>query len=128
MAHAHGDQRPYLKIEVIGYPILGLLDSGASRTLVGLPGYEILKSLGLVLQKQTVKCTVANGQSCSSIGYIQVPITLMNKTRIIDVLVIPELSHTLILGIDFWKIMEIVPDLKQDVWHFSEAVSKRKVA
>lgn len=120
VSHAQGDQRPYLQISILGYSLLGLLESGASRTLVGLPGYEILLSLGLKLIKQESSCTVANGEVCTSIGYIQTPITLMNKTKIIDILILPGLSHKIILGIDFWKSMEIVPDLRQDVWHFSE--------
>ena len=98
---------------------MGLLDSGASRTIVGQPGYEILTGLGLKLQKQSVVCTVANGQSCSSIGFIQTPLTLKDRTRVVDILVLQELSHKLILGVDFWLAMGIVPDLRQNVWHFS---------
>lgn len=120
ISHAQGDQRPYLKIEILGCSILALLDSGASRTLVGLPGYELLLSLGLKLQKESVTCTVANGQHCSSIGFIQTPITLKSKTKILDIIVLPELSHQIILGIDFWRAMEIVPDMRQDVWHFTD--------
>lgn len=121
ISHAHGDQRPYLEVTVLGSKLRGLLDSGATRTIVGLPGYEILQRLGLRLLVNNIKCTVANGQSCSSIGYVQVPFCLMGRTKIIDVLVLPELSHTLILGIDFWKTMEIVPDLRQDIWHFADS-------
>ena len=93
ISHAQGDHRPYLQVSILGFSMLGLLDSGATRTLVGLPGYEILLSLGLKLIKQSNFCTVANGQQCKCIGYIQTPITLMNKTHIIDILVLPELSH-----------------------------------
>ena len=120
ISHAHGDERPYVETSISGYKMLGLLDSGASRTIVGQPGFKILQSLGLKLIRQSTTCTVANGQSCSSLGYFQAPITLLDKTRIIDILVLPELSHQLILGIDFWRAMEIIPDLKQNVWHFSE--------
>lgn len=120
LSHSHGDERPYLEISILDVPLLGLLDSGASRTLVGKPGYEILLRLGLKLQKKSVTCTVANGQSCVSVGSISTPITLQGKTRVIEILVLPELTHKLILGVDFWKSMEIVPDLRQNVWHFAE--------
>lgn len=120
ISHAHGDERPYLEISILGYTMLGLLDSGASRTIVGQPGFKILQSLGLKLVNQQTACTVANGQTCSSIGYFQTPVSLLDKTRMIDILVLPELSHKLILGIDFWRSMEIIPDLNQDVWHFSD--------
>ena len=127
ISHAHGDQRPYLEVSILGTPIRGLLDSGATRTIIGLPGYELLQRLGLKLVGNQTNCTVANGQSCSSIGFMQVPFCLMGKTRIIDVLVLPELSHTLILGVDFWKSMEIVPDLNQDIWHFADNADPSQV-
>ena len=123
IAHAQGDQRPYLEVTVLGIPILGLLDSGATRTIVGLPGFQTFQRLGIKLHKQETNCTVANGQGCTSIGFMQIPFRLLDRVRILDVLVLPELSHTLILGIDFWRSMEIVPDLKQDIWHFANNAS-----
>lgn len=127
LSHAHGDERPYLEISILGYKMLGLLDSGASRTIVGHTGYDILKSLGLQLIKKPSNCTVANGQICASVGYISAPVTLINKTHFIEILVLPELSHQLILGVDFWKIMKLIPDLRQDVWHFSDPQSLPEV-
>lgn len=108
-----------MRVHILGHPILGLLDSGATRTIVGQPGVDILKNLGLKLDQNTSSnCTVANGQRVSVIGTFHTPVSLMEKVHVIDILVAPELSHTLILGVDFWKIMDIVPDLKRDVWHF----------
>ncbi|KAK4882505.1 hypothetical protein RN001_005824 [Aquatica leii] len=34
---------------------------------------------------------------------------------------IPEISHSVILGFDFWKSMELVPDLNRDIWKFSSS-------
>ena len=122
ISHANGDQRPYSKVNVLGFPMLGLLDSGASNTLVGSPGLKILLSLGLKLNRDSsVSCTVANGETCLSSGIISTPFCLMGKIKVIDVIVVPELSHTLILGHDFWVSMDIIPDLKRDVWKFSSA-------
>ncbi|KAJ8966830.1 hypothetical protein NQ317_006272 [Molorchus minor] len=101
------------------YPILGLLDSGATNTIVGQSGLDILLNLGLRLDmSKKYYCKVANGQSCNTIGMVRTPVCLMGKVQILEILVIPELSHKLILGMDFWLAMNIVPDLKQDVWHF----------
>ncbi|KAJ8937590.1 hypothetical protein NQ314_011782 [Rhamnusium bicolor] len=120
IAQVTGDQRPYLEVSVLGFPMMGLLDSGASRTLVGATGYEILRQIGLSLQPMVTQCKVANGQTCASIGYVSTPVTLGDKARIIDILVIPELPHKLILGVDFWVSMNIIPDLRQRIWHFSD--------
>lgn len=119
ISRVSGDQRPYLEVTVLNYPILGLLDSGASRTLVGPRGYEILLQLGLKLVPHHVECTVASGDKCFSLGYITVPFCLENKIKLIDVLVLPDIPHSLILGVDFWVSMEIIPDLRQNIWNFS---------
>ncbi|KAJ8985444.1 hypothetical protein NQ317_017076 [Molorchus minor] len=95
------DERPYLKVSVLGKSLLGLLDSGASATILGNRGWKILQDLKINLNTtRTVTCTVANGQSVRSI--------------------VPELPHTLILGANFWKSMGIVPDLRHNEWYFSD--------
>lgn len=35
------------------------------------------------------------------------------------ILVVPELTHTLVLGIDFWRVVRIIPDLRRGEWVFS---------
>lgn len=101
ISHAINDQRPYLEVSVLGYPVTGLLDTGANRTIVGGSDYNLFLRMVLKLVPEVVNCTVANGESCASIGYIKTPIMLKNKLKWIDLLVVPELSHTLIFGIDF---------------------------
>ncbi|KAJ8978109.1 hypothetical protein NQ317_015919 [Molorchus minor] len=95
-----GDERPYLKVSVFGKP-----------------GWEQLKDLKLQLIGEKTKIRVANGdmrefRSCD------VPIGLRDKVKLIRVLVVTELSHTLILGANF-ETMGIVPDLRHNEWHFS---------
>lgn len=67
--HADNDERPYLKVEITGRTILGLLDSGASRTILGGKGYELIRGFGLPINTDKISfCTVANGNRCKSIG------------------------------------------------------------
>lgn len=120
ISRVSGDQRPYLTISIMGCSISGLLDSGANRSLLGSKGYALLSRLGLPLRPEIIECTVANGQKCYSIGFISAPVTVENKVRFVDFLVIPDLPHQLILGVDFWITFDIVPDLRNDCWHFSE--------
>lgn len=42
--------------------------------------------------------------------------------KIINCLFIPEIEHTLILGVDFWTSMRIFPDFKRNCWFFSNTV------
>lgn len=100
--------------------MLGLLDSGATRTVVGKRGWKLLQGLNLsVNMEDSPNCTLANGNKCQSTGSILVPIKLMDKIKLINVLVLPDVDHVLILGSDFWRKMEIIPDLRRDVWKFS---------
>lgn len=122
LSHAYGDERPYVKVSIFGKSILGLLDSGSNSTLIGGKGWDILKSIGLVsLEKCVMQVTVANGQKCSCLGVLRVPIKLRNKEKLVDILVVPDLPHTLILGIDFWRRMGIVPDLRSGEWQFTNS-------
>lgn len=119
--HAKNDERPYLKVDVLGQQLLALLDSGASRTFLGGEGWKIIGRLGLPLDtKEKTICTVANGQRCRSIGTCSLPISLRGKLKLLEVVVVPELPHTLILGTDFWIKMGIVPDLRSGDWYFTE--------
>lgn len=118
--HAVDDERPYLRVDILGKGILGLLDSGASRTILGSRGYDIVRELGLTLDAtRMTTCTVANGARCRSIGIVSLPVALRGRLRIIEAIVVTELDHTLILGLDFWKNMGIVPDLRHNEWSFS---------
>lgn len=121
MDHVTGDERPYLKVDILGVTLLGLLDSGASTTIIGRLGWKLIMDLGLQLDTRTrVNCKVANGQICQSVGECNVPFRLRDRLKLMKVLIVLEVPHTLILGADFWKVMGIVPDLRHNEWHFSD--------
>nr|XP_022906017.1 uncharacterized protein LOC111417855 [Onthophagus taurus] len=112
--------RPYLEVSILGRGIVGLLDSGATNTILGGPGIKILNRLSYVIEKCDFTCRLANGEECMVTGRASIPVTLENRVRIIEVLLIPSLKHTLILGTNFWKRMGIVPDLRNGNWSFSK--------
>jgi hypothetical protein len=124
LSHLKGDKRPYLRLDILGISLLGLLDSGASRTVMGGTAWSQFQNLGLPLLSDTIECTVADGRVCRSIGCIQVPVKLLERLRLITIDVVPSLIEGLLLGKDFWKLMEVVPDLSKDVWYFSSDVSR----
>lgn len=111
-----------MRVNILGTEVLGLLDSGASRTIVGSPGYKLLQDLGLKLSNNNKsECRVANGQTCEVLGEMSVPFLVRGNLRVLSVLVAVSLPHTLILGADFWRVMGIVPDLRHDAWQFSKS-------
>nr|XP_022906843.1 uncharacterized protein LOC111418530 [Onthophagus taurus] len=73
------DERPYIEVDILGRRLVGLLDSGATNTILGSAGIAIVKSLNLVVNKCSFACTVANGEKCEVTGVVSIPITLLNK-------------------------------------------------
>lgn len=95
--HSRDDEGPYLKIDVLGKKLLGLLDSGASSTFLGGQGWKQVS--GLVFKLDTNRktgVTVTNGDVCQSVGVCTLPLRLCDKVRLIDVIVVPELAKSLI--------------------------------
>lgn len=122
LANVVGDERPYLNVKIFDVNFLGLLDSGASRTVLGKRGYEKFQQFKLKLHPSEIKsCGVADGMQCPVIGSYMVPFCIEDRMGCIEVLVMPSLPHTLILGADFWKKLGIVPDLRHGHWEFSES-------
>lgn len=119
LAQVGDGECPYVKVEILGIPIFGLLDSGANKVFMNFDGWDILKGLGVRLQNSDVSCRVANDSECHCIGIATIPIRLRDVVRVIDVFIIPQLRHKLVLGIDFWIRMGIVPDMRKGEWHFS---------
>lgn len=113
------DERPYLEIKVFDKVILGLLDSGASRSVLNREGYDLIKEFGLEIDyKDRISCVVANGDRCTSLGTVSVPVKLVDKLVVVKFCVIPEVTTPVILGIDFWASVGIVPDIRRKEWRF----------
>lgn len=118
LAHAQGDRRPHLEVKIYGIVVKGLLDSGCTNTVIGNRGWEQLKRHCKLHTSSVQSCSVANGDSCEVIGSVLIPIQLRDTVKLFEVLVVPSLPHSLILGVDFWVTMQIIPDLNSGEWHF----------
>lgn len=129
-AHAKDDKRPYLNVTIFGKTFLGLLDSGCTTTVIGALGWKALKDLCALSSTETRACSVANGETCKSIGWVRLPIQLRDRVKILNVLVIPSIPHELILGVDFWSAMKIIPDLFTNEWSFrsDQQIVDREIA
>lgn len=120
LTSAKGDGRPYVVVSVLGVKITGLLDSGATHTIIGSTGIPILRQLGFKWKERAESCcTIANGEKCAMLGSVCVPMEMEGRSRVINVLVVPSVKHALILGVNFWKEMGIVPDLLSGKWKFA---------
>lgn len=122
IAHCEGDNRPYLEVSVFGVELMALLDSGSNITILGAQGWKIVRDLGVKLLPSVMEaCTVANNESCNILGVVSLPIKLQNRVVTVNVFVVPSLPHVLILGVDFWVRVGLVPDLRGSCWRFSNS-------
>lgn len=61
LAHVKNDDCPFLEVGIFRKRILGLLDSGCSRTVVGSKGWDLLKSNCHLNSSIKTDCVVGNG-------------------------------------------------------------------
>nr|CAH7757845.1 unnamed protein product [Callosobruchus chinensis] len=96
------DNRPYLSVCIDNENITALLDSGSNANILGSSGLYLLRKLNLNIDYNTaLQLTTADGQIQNTLGFVYLPITFNGEDCKIKVLVVPSISHQLILGIDF---------------------------
>lgn len=112
------DPRLYLSVSVMGIEIHALFDSGASHSVLGRKGLWIADKFPHLIQNFNGSVETADSKKHMVRCVIKLPISLEERTKELAVLIVPTLDQTLILGMDFWKVMEFVPDVKNCTWEF----------
>lgn len=108
------DERVYLPIELYGLTYSGLLDSGANRSVIGRKGWDKLSKLDIPLHQSFWRnVRVANGQTSPVLGVVEVTISFENISRVVSFVVVPDLPHEIILGMDFWRLFGVRPDVSE---------------
>lgn len=109
------DNRSYTRLNILNYQCSGLLDSGATRTVVNSEMVDIMKRLGVKPQKlKSMVISTADGTKHCITKMIDVPVQFNNMFHIMPMLIMPELSQPLILGKDFFDKFGISFQFKDD--------------
>lgn len=103
---------PRIRVSILDTDIIALLDSGASISV--LNSTKVLQKHGLKLFQANVLVSTADNTEHECLGYANVPYTFAGITKVIPTIVVPQLSKSLILGMDFWNAFEIRPMIKSD--------------
>jgi transposase InsO family protein len=98
-------------VEICGKPVVGLLDSGANCTVLGENGDRLVKALGLNINEIGLSIKTADGAKHIARHYADIPYVFQNQCHIIPTLLVPTLSRTLILGMDFWSKFKLSPTI-----------------
>ena len=121
------DERAYLPVDVCGKDVMGLLDCGAGRAIMGGPGWALLRRLGFKISCLDVAgVRLADKRFKKALGSVDVPYKVGSgpdaQVYVVPTLVVPALPHMLILGVNFWKITGLIPDLCEGKAYLREGV------
>lgn len=98
------DTRPYVNINVLGWDLCGLLDTGASCTVLGVNCEELIFKLNLAKCETRKTISTADGSSHIIKSSVYLPIGFNNEIKVLSVLLAPNIAKPLILGMDFFKL------------------------
>lgn len=105
----YGGNRPHATVLIGNHSIIGLLDSGATCSILGKNTLEIINKLKIKKQPYSTIIKTADGTSHSVNCILNIPYTFNKITKIIPTLYVPTISKSLILGMDFWESFNIRP-------------------
>lgn len=98
---------PHIRVKIFDLEMEALLDSGAGISVINSP--SLAEQYGLKIQPAAVKVSTADGTEYKCLGFLNIPFTYKNITRIIPTIIVPQISRSLILGADFWESFRIQP-------------------
>ena len=100
----------YLPVSLFGGLYYGLLDSGATASVIGGKGWERLKQLGVFVRPSKYSAVkVANGKHCTVLGEIEIPLKIESRSKLCTFIVVPDIVQEVILGLDLWELFGLVP-------------------
>lgn len=88
---------------------MGLLDSGANVTVLGVGCHEKVRRWNLVAKPISTSIRTADGTNRPVSGYVDIEYEFNNETHIVPTLLLEHVTKELILGTDFWNAFKIEP-------------------
>lgn len=105
------DDRPFANVKILDENCYGLLDSGASISVLGKNSLNFIERCKLQLKPFRSTISTADGSKNSILGHCNLPVTYKGVTKNIDFYIVPSLNQEVYLGLDFWRIFAIAPHI-----------------
>jgi len=102
---------PYATVTIADQEIQGLLDSGASISVLGTGCQELVDRLGLDWLPYRGNVKTANGEDQRILGKVIVRVVFWGREASMCLYLCPALKRQLYLGVDFWKEFNIASEL-----------------
>ncbi|XP_041451796.1 uncharacterized protein K02A2.6-like [Drosophila obscura] len=106
------DDRPFTQVSLGSMKLMGLLDTGASVSLLGRGGKELIDELELKLQESTKSSVqTAGGTPHQILGHVTALMTYGGQKHTMELFLCPSLKQPLYLGVDFWQKFGLAPQI-----------------
>lgn len=105
------DPRAFAVIQIENTEITGLLDTGASVSLLGKNCREIIEKLGISFKPIFSVVSTAGGKDHRLLGKCKLEVKFKDKIRDIVFYLCPDLQQVAYLVVDFWKVFQLAPDI-----------------
>uniref|UniRef100_A0A7G3ANC8 RNA-directed DNA polymerase n=1 Tax=Lutzomyia longipalpis TaxID=7200 RepID=A0A7G3ANC8_LUTLO len=106
-----GDNRMFVDVDVNGVVVKGMLDSGATTSVLGRGWREIVNKAKLKVRKSEVRGRSATGMRMRGGLEVEVPVAFNGRSQILTIPIFPEVTEDLLLGMDFWREFGLSPAL-----------------
>lgn len=105
------DERPFANIKILGENVRGLLDSGASVSVLGKNSLQFMERNNILLKSFKTFISTADGSKNSVLGHCTLPVFYKGVEKDIDFYIVPSLNQEAYLGLNFWRSFAIAPNL-----------------
>lgn len=110
----------YFEISIQGKPLRALVDSGSNRTILGADGIKIVRQLKISTREdQITRICTGNGQLAEVREEAEISLALENQHRVISACLLPNLTVSCIVGMDFLCKFGIGLDFASSEWYFA---------
>ncbi|KAM8707501.1 hypothetical protein ACLKA7_005045 [Drosophila subpalustris] len=123
---ARSDPRVFADFNLGGRQMRGLLDSGATVSLLGRGCRELAEELNLPVKPYVSTVRTALGEDRSIIGRLVVPVEYKGEVKDVVLYLCPYLEQTAYFGIHFWRIFGIAPDVVASEVPVVEAIDENQ--
>lgn len=118
------DPRPFAEIIICGKSVRGLLDSGATSSILGKDAINFLVACGLKINKASCVVSTADGTPNSVLGHVDINVKYNGVEKVVNFLVVPSLQHQIYLGMNFWNAFGLAPVVVNELSEIKDSVRK----
>ncbi|KAG5869619.1 hypothetical protein JTB14_028277 [Gonioctena quinquepunctata] len=113
--------RPLLKVNILGFDGIGILDTAAKQSIAGPSLFRILQETNQTVTSKTVIMKLADGCSkTENILLAKVDVLLQGRIIPTTFVIIPGAKNCTLLGIDFIIDAKIRSNVADRMWNFSD--------